>query len=91
MRLLLFFLLTSGLAFSQATTQNCQVYKSTYKVVIKENAYPGFDISVIVPRELTNEEVCLIKSLRREEENVVHSLDDVHEVIIYAKNKIKQE
>ena len=91
MRLLLYFLLTSGLGFSQANTQNCQVNESSYKVIVKENAYPGYDSKVVIARTLTTEELCLIKTLRREEETITYSLDEIYEVLIYAKNMIKGE
>lgn len=89
MKLLIFFLFISSLGLSQSIDEPCQVHHSTYKVIVKNNAYPGYDSKMVIPRLLTDEEKCLIISLRREDEDVVYSLDDKHEVLIISNSNFK--
>lgn len=68
----------------------CQLPKKSHIVRVKEGAYPGKVSSDIIPRKLKPNEKCLIENQRLETEILVLSLDEIHEVLIYPRNQIKE-
>ncbi len=71
-------------AFTQ-TRQNeiCDVSPKSYKVCIKENVSSKIDSRHIIPRALKESEYCLILESRDAKNQIIISLDEIHEVIIY--------
>ena len=69
---------------------DCQLPKKSHIVRVKEGAYPGKVSSEIIPRKLKPNEKCLIENQRLETEILVLSLDEIHEVLIYPRNQIKE-
>lgn len=75
-------------AFSQIGQDDiCDISHKSYKVRLKPTiSLDGIDVRHIVPRDLKESEYCLIQSNRDIKDEVVISLDEIHEVIIYPYN-----
>lgn len=74
-------------AFSQSRQNEiCDPSPKTYKVIVKENISSKIDSKNIVPRSLKKSEYCLIVENRDLKNEIIISLDEKHEVIIYPYN-----
>jgi hypothetical protein len=74
-------------AFSQSRKNEiCTLSSKTYKVRVKENISSKIDSKHIVPRALKKSEYCFILVNRDLKNEIVISLDEIHEVIIYPYN-----
>ena len=67
---------------------DCQLPKKSHIVRVKEGAYPGRVSSEIIPRKL-NQVKNVLSKIRDMKQILVLSLDDIHEVLIYPRNQIK--
>ena len=62
----------------------CEISHKSYKVCIKTDIdINGTDRRHIIPRALKESEYCLVENSRDSKIEVVISLDEIHEVIIY--------
>lgn len=59
------------------------------KVSCENNSY--YNCQDIIPRKPTIDELCLIESLRLENELVIYKLDDLHVVHVFPLNQIKRD
>ena len=74
-------------AFSQSRQNEiCDPSPKSYKVIVKENISSKIDSKNIVPRALKKSEYCLIVENRDLKNEIIISLDEMHEVIIYPSN-----
>ena len=64
----------------------CDPSPKSYKVCVKENASSKIDSRNIIPRALKESEFCLIVESRDLKNEIIISLDEMHEVIIYPYN-----
>ena len=64
----------------------CDPSPKSYKVCVKENVSSKIDSRNIIPRALKESEFCLIVESRDLKNEVIISLDEMHEVIIYPYN-----
>ena len=81
------FLFSLFSAFSQSSEDvYCDISPKSSKVCIKEKISKGIDSRNIIPRALKESEFCLIVESRDLKNEVIISLDEMHEVIIYPYN-----
>jgi hypothetical protein len=74
-------------AFSQSSEDvYCDISPKSYKVCIKEKISKGIDSRHIIPRALKESEYCIILENRDLKNEIIISLDEMHEVIIYPYN-----
>lgn len=78
-------------AFSQMDQDDvCEISHKSYKICIKTDIQlNGIDRRHVVPRALKESEYCLVENSRDSKVEVVISLDEIHEVIIYPYNDNK--
>jgi len=73
--------------FSQMRQNDiCDPSPKSYKVCVKENVSSKIDSRNIIPRALKESEFCLIVEIRDLKNEIIISLDEMHEVIIYPYN-----
>ena len=73
--------------FSQSLLSDiCDISPKSYKVCVKEKISSNIDIKHIIPRVLKKSEYCIIQENRDLKNEIIISLDEMHEVIIYPYN-----
>ena len=69
---------------SQTSTKDiCKISQKSYSVQIKSNVDLGISNKHVIPRNLKEEEYCLVLEHRDTKKTTIISLDELHELVIY--------
>ena len=88
MKKLLFLTSILFLFISPASSQvrpndTCELDVKSYNVRIKSNISNKGVVNAIIPRDLKKSEYCIVVNNRHQTKEIIISLDELHEVIIY--------